>query len=200
MTEKTERGKVKQLVVDLACSPALSGEGVLDASSKRAVWEEFAAGHGGRFRVTTTRNQTYARLICSLPHAGSEVVFLEDDAKPLKLSYAIPRDDGFRFSLWPQDAMDAVAHFFGAQDIEVGDAEFDKAFVIKATSAPRVCHLLASARLRGLLLDKRFPFLGLDELDGPPSLRMTASRTIETQAELEALHAFFCEVIARLGV
>jgi hypothetical protein len=46
----------------------------------------------------------------------------------------------------------AVAKLFGAQDIELGDEAFDRAFVVKATS-PELAHTLFPASIRRVLLE-----------------------------------------------
>lgn len=58
---------------------------------------------------------------------------------------------GFQFRLDRQTGMSRVTKFFGAQDVEMGDAAFDDAFVVKTDDEARLRALL-TPRLRGALV------------------------------------------------
>ncbi len=45
----------------------------------------------------------------------------------------------------PAGILSAVAHVFGAQDVEVGDAAFDEALVVRSTDPERATRLLAAS-------------------------------------------------------
>ncbi|MBN1570112.1 MAG: hypothetical protein JXA73_19875 [Acidobacteria bacterium] len=40
--------------------------------------------------------------------------------------------DGFRFAVYRKNIFSGIGKFFGMQDIEVGDPEFDRDFILKA--------------------------------------------------------------------
>lgn len=42
----------------------------------------------------------------------------------------------------PQDLIETIGKFFGAQDIKIGNKEFDKRFMIKGNDELRIKHLL----------------------------------------------------------
>ena len=58
---------------------------------------------------------------------------------------------GFRFSIYPGTLLGSLGRLFGMQDIEVGDAEFDREYIIKGTDEKKVKALLASERIRQLI-------------------------------------------------
>jgi hypothetical protein len=60
--------------------------------------------------------------------------------------------DGFRFEISRTNIFTAVGLFFGMQDIEVGDSEFDRQFVVKSDDPEQVRKLLANPKLRELML------------------------------------------------
>ena len=51
--------------------------------------------------------------------------------------------EGFRFTIYRKSVFSGLGKMLGMQDIEVGDPEFDEAFIIKANNEPRVQHLFA---------------------------------------------------------
>jgi len=59
--------------------------------------------------------------------------------------------EGFRFTIYRKRILSELFKFFGMQDIEIGDAEFDEAFIIKGTDEARVQNLFADAKLRELI-------------------------------------------------
>ena len=59
--------------------------------------------------------------------------------------------EGFRFTIYRKGILSELCKFFGMQDIEVGDPEFDEAFIIKGTDETRVQNLFADAKLRELI-------------------------------------------------
>ena len=67
---------------------------------------------------------------------------------------------GFRFSIKRRSLMSDVAGWLGAQDIEVGEPEFDRQFVVQSNNEARVRELLRDSTLR-------------DQLDAQTSLSLT---------------------------
>ena len=57
--------------------------------------------------------------------------------------------EGFRFTIYRKSLFSDLGKLLGMQDIEVGDPEFDEAFIIKGNDEGRVQTLFADARLRG---------------------------------------------------
>ena len=182
------------------CRDALvtTTEGFLDTGRKKELWKGFSAAHGGDFKFKTTIDFAYTVFQLSVPFDDSEITFVESDTHPLKVSSILDPGDGFRFAIWPQDFVDAVMHIIGAQDVSIGDEEFDKAFVIKANDERRVKHLLESQEIRSFLLAGRYPFFGIESSEEGAQLRMTVNRTTETSGELDSLFSFFCTAIRRV--
>jgi len=58
---------------------------------------------------------------------------------------------GFRFDIYRKSVFSSIGKFFGMQDIEVGDPQFDVDFIVKSTDESRVRQLLGNARIRELL-------------------------------------------------
>src|SRR3954467_14365371 len=60
--------------------------------------------------------------------------------------------DGFRFTVYRKGLFSELGKLLGMQDIEVGEPEFDEAFILQGNDESRVRDLFAEAGLRSLAL------------------------------------------------
>jgi hypothetical protein len=58
---------------------------------------------------------------------------------------------GFRFVIYRKGPLSGLGKFFGMQDIEVGDPEFDEAFIIQGNDEETVHKLLGDPKLRDMI-------------------------------------------------
>lgn len=68
--------------------------------------------------------------------------------------------DNFLFTIYKQDIFSEIAKFFGMQDIEVGNADFDKTFVIKSNNPKQIIALLENPTVCNILL--KYPYAYFD--------------------------------------
>jgi hypothetical protein len=59
--------------------------------------------------------------------------------------------DGFRFTIYRKGFFNDLGKLLGIQDIEVGDPEFDEAFIIKGNDEGKVCALFANPKIRQMV-------------------------------------------------
>jgi hypothetical protein len=59
---------------------------------------------------------------------------------------------GFRFATYRKGPFSGMGKLFGMQDIEVGDPEFDEAFIIQGNDEETVRELFGNTRIRELML------------------------------------------------
>jgi hypothetical protein len=59
--------------------------------------------------------------------------------------------DGFRFTIYRKGLFSGLGKLLGMQDIEVGDPEFDRDFVIKGNDESKVLALFANPKIRQLI-------------------------------------------------
>jgi hypothetical protein len=64
---------------------------------------------------------------------------------------SITLSDNFRFELYREGFIRKIEKIFGAQDIEIGDPEFDKAFTIKSTNEFKIKALLRNKTIKSLI-------------------------------------------------
>jgi len=115
--------------------------------------------------------------------------------------------EGFRFTIYRKGFFSELGKLLGMQDIEVGDTEFDEAFIIKGNDVARVQNLFADARLRELV--KVQPTIRLDVKDsegwfGPKfpenvdELHFQVVGVIKDVGRLKSLFDLFAAVLEQL--
>ena len=73
----------------------------------------------------------------------------ESQATRLRAPYINP--EGFRFTLYRKRGFIDLGKLFGMQDIEVGDPDFDEAFIIKGTDESKVRELFSNFKIRQMI-------------------------------------------------
>ena len=122
--------------------------------SKNEIWRQLSAEIGGRFvdgrwtkgeKVEVRHGEWTLTLDTYVVSTGkSAVVFTR-----MRAPYVNP--DGFRFTIYRRGFFSDIAKWFGMQDIEIGDAAFDRDFIIKGKEPARVLSLFSDAGLRNLI-------------------------------------------------
>src|SRR4051812_21199842 len=59
--------------------------------------------------------------------------------------------EGFRFTIYRKGFFSELGKLLGMQDIEVGDPEFDEAFIVKGTDEPGVVTLFSDREIRRMI-------------------------------------------------
>ena len=115
--------------------------------------------------------------------------------------------DGFRFGIYRRHLFTDLAKWLGMQDIDVGDAPFDEAFVIQASDEQQVRALLADDSIRRLVAaqpDVSFLVRGDQgwfsriHPEGVDELYFQASGIVKDVDRLKELFALFGLVLDRL--
>jgi len=115
--------------------------------------------------------------------------------------------DGFRFRIYRASIFTPMGKFFGMQDVEIGDEEFDTEFVIKGNNESQLRRMFANPRLRELLrAEKSVHFEVCDDEgwfsqkfpEGVDELRFRALGTIKDIDRLKQLFDLFAETLHTL--
>lgn len=115
------------------------------ASAREGLWKSLLA-RGGLATMPWTGDRVQAR------HEGWLLV-LDSYRVPIerfehtRMVIALPKL-GFRFRVYEPDAFSWVSTLFGLLDIQIGDEEFDRRWVVKGNSASRIRELFADPDLR----------------------------------------------------
>ena len=124
-----------------------------------------------------------------------------------RIRTAYVSNDGLRFKIHRRGWFAELGKFFGRQDIQVGDPEFESNFIIQGNDETKVRQLFANARIRELILQQpsivfeikdnedifaqRFPS-DVDEL------YFEVTGTIEDVERLKSLFELFTQTLKQL--
>ena len=117
--------------------------------------------------------------------------------------------DGFRFTLYRSGIFSEIGEFLGFHDIEIGNEDFDKAFVIKSSDEEKVKELLAEPKILELIDQQpRFHLEVKDDEgwfrrnfpEGVDELYFRVPGVIKDIEQLKGLFEVFAEVLNRLCI
>ena len=102
--------------------------------------------------------------------------------------------EGFRFTIYRKNLFSKLGKLLGMQDIEVGDLEFDEAFIIKGNDESKVRDLFANPKIRQMIQDQ--PEIWLEIKDS--ELHFQVVGVIKNVEWLKALFDLFAAVLDQL--
>ena len=178
--------------------------------SKREIWRQLSEEIGATYvegrtfktdKVQVSHLQWTLTLDTYVVSTGkSTMVFTR-----MRAPYVNP--DGFRFNVYRKGVFSGIGKFFGMQDLEVADSEFDAAFIIKATDEGRIRQLLSNQRLRALISgqnDIQFSvkddegWFGPTFPEGVDELNFVVLGVIKDVERLKQLYELFAETLDEL--
>ncbi len=123
-------------------------------SNKDEVWRQLSQEIGAEFVEGGLRKGNKVQA-----HVGTWTITLDSYAVTTQHSHVTytrmrapyVNPEGFRFTIYRKGIFSDLGKLLGMQDVEVGDAEFDEAFIIKATDEYRVRDLFANAQIRKMV-------------------------------------------------
>jgi hypothetical protein len=114
---------------------------------------------------------------------------------------------GFRFTIHRKGFFSDLGKMFGMQDIEVGDPQFDDAFIIKGTDESKVREFFANRKVRELISAQPEVYLTVRDSEGwfgpkfpddVDELMFQVVGVIKDIARLKMLFDLFAEVLDQL--
>jgi len=116
--------------------------------SKTEIWRQLSEELGGTMtsswrgeKVQVQHEQWVLTLDTYVVMANNAPLFFTRMRAPFV------NPSAFRFSIRRRNVFSDIAAWLGAQDVEIGIAEFDQAFVVKSSNEPRVRELLRDGTL-----------------------------------------------------
>lgn len=115
--------------------------------------------------------------------------------------------DGFRFTIYRKNLFSGLGKLFAMQDIEIGDPEFDRDFIIKSNNEIKALALFSNEAIRRLI--KNQPSIRLEVKDdegwfgrsfpeGVDELYFQVTGVIKSVERLKTLYKLFSEVLNHL--
>jgi hypothetical protein len=162
-----------------------------------ARYEDRGFWNGGKFFQVQCGEWTVTMDVYTVSTGKTHQTFTR-----LRAPYVNP--DGFRFSVRRRHLFDGIGRLLGLQDVVIGHAAFDEAFVVKSNDEPKVRRLLRMPRIRELLeaqpsvqfqvcddegwFGRKFP-------DGTDELHFIAGGVVKDPALLKGMFALFAETL-----
>ena len=179
--------------------------------SREEIWRQLSAEIHGRYvegrgfwkgdRVEATHHSWTVTLDQYVVSTGEVTI----PYTRLRAPYVNTSD--FRFRIYRRSRLSGLGKLVGVQDIEIGDAGFDEAFIIQGRDAAKVRHLFSNQRIRELIAAQpeiefsvkddegwfgpRFP-------EGVDELHFLAHGIIKDVPRLKQVYELFAEVLDEL--
>jgi hypothetical protein len=176
--------------------------------STRTVWRQLSEDINARYvggwsgaKVQATHGEWTVTLDSYVVPVGKAMM----PFTRMRAPYVNP--EGFRFTIYRRSIFSGAGTWLGMQDIEIGDREFDDAFVIKGTHEGRVRALFASPRVRELIsaqprlhltVKDDEGWFGADFPDGVDELLFAVPGVIRDIDRLKQLYELFAETLEQL--
>ena len=174
--------------------------------SKDEVWRQLSQEIGAEFVEVGFWKGNKVQA-----HVGAWTVTLDstsdDKGSYTRIRAPYVNPEGFRFTIYRKSVFSDLCKLLGMQNIEIGDPEFDEAFVIKGNDEERVRALFANSKIRQMIQDQ--PKIRLEVKDsegwfGPKfpenvdELFFQVVRVIKDVERLKALFDLFASVLDQL--
>jgi hypothetical protein len=115
--------------------------------------------------------------------------------------------DGFRFTIYRKGLFSELGRLLGMQDIEIGDPEFDRDFIIKGNNEAQVLALFANPKIRQLIQAQPSIYLQVKDdegwfsqsfPEGVDELYFQVIGIIKDVERLKSLYELFAETLDHL--
>jgi hypothetical protein len=82
--------------------------------------------------IKQTISKDISSFSLEIPYRNTKLILTESDTKPLKVEIELKLNKKFEFNISFEDGIERILKFFGKQDIQIGDTEFDKKYLIQS--------------------------------------------------------------------
>jgi hypothetical protein len=118
------------------------------------IWQEFAKETNGTF----TEGYSWNSDSTTIEYKQWKIVFDhytlwsgKYSSKMTRVIAPITLNDNFKFEIYNEKLIRKIEKLFGAQDVEIGYPDFDKAFAIKSNNEHKIKTLLRNKEIRNLI-------------------------------------------------
>jgi hypothetical protein len=174
---------------------------------KYEAWEDLCHELGGEFVPGTLFKGAKVKLVRGPWTTVLDTVSQGEDGVYTRMRTPFHNPVGFRFQIYRKTLLSGLGKMLGMQDLEIGDPEFDEAFIIKSNDEDSVRELFGSPKVRRLIqaqprirleIKDNEGFFGTRFPDDVDELHFLATGVIKDRALLKALFELFAAVLDRL--
>jgi hypothetical protein len=115
--------------------------------------------------------------------------------------------DGFKFAVVRESFLSRIQKFLGARDIEIGDPDFDREYIVIGTDEGKARELFSNDKIRKTLALRRLEVFKIKEgqaaagsslLSTPDELHFIINDEYENKERLKSIFALFSETLDQL--
>ena len=118
------------------------------------IWQEFAKETNGTFKI----GYSWISDSTTIEYKSWEIIFDnytlwsgKYSAEMTRVIAPINLTDNFQFEIYREGFVRKIEKLFGAQDVEIGYSEFDKAFTIKSNNEFKIKTFLRNKEIRNAI-------------------------------------------------
>ncbi|TPG41628.1 DUF3137 domain-containing protein [Flavobacterium pectinovorum] len=122
------------------------------------IWQELAKETNGTF----TEGYSWRSDSTEIEYKNWKIIFDnyrlwsgKNSTQMTRVITPITLKDNFKFEIYREGFVRKIEKFFGAQDIEIGYPDFDKAFIIKSNNEFKIKTLLRNKEIRNLISSQK---------------------------------------------
>lgn len=178
------------------------------------VWKQFAKENNGTFIIAHDGNEDCVEIFYNDFKISFDnyihIIVVGSSSRSykftrVKVELILP--DNIKFKLLRQGFIDSIGKLFGAQDIVIGDKEFDKAILVKGNDEFKIQQLFSSDTLRNHILSQKDIRLEIVDTLGPfdekiqegnSLLYFISEEKIKSIEQLNSLYELFIELLNQL--
>ena len=178
--------------------------------SQSDIWSQVAHSIGGQFEEGGLLGKNELRY-----HSGQwELVldtFVVSTGQTMipftRMRAPFVNKDGLYFKIYPEGLSGRIGKFFGMQDIQIGDPQFDEGYMIKGNDELKIRSLLHSTRVKQLIeaqpsielqIKDDDGLFGASFTEGTDMLYFACAGVVKDPQVLKDLFELFCCVLDRL--
>ena len=177
MTDKTDNQ------INLLYEIFIKGQEYKNVLAKKELWKEIAKKLNGKFKIKQTISRDISTLILEIPYKNQMVVLTESDTRPLRSEINMDLKEPFELSISWEGGVEKIMKIFGSQDIQIGNQEFDKKYLIQSNNSSQTISILRD--LKDLILKLNIYIMNLHyEKSGQHKLLITKDRNSNTIDEI----------------
>lgn len=179
-----------------------------------AVWRQFSLENSGTVITGHFGNQDSVEII----YRNHKIIFdryihyqsvggQSHDRQFTRIRLEYRTSDDLRFGLTNQRFMESIGKLFGAQDIQIGDKEFDKKFMIKGNDEHKIKTLFSDQNIIDLILEQdslqleildKEGIFGEPIQDGHVLLYLISEKQVKEVVQLDLLLKLFRALVDQL--
>jgi len=192
MSENKDDAYLKQVFVTQT-------KGFKDVTTKHEIWQEVANEFDAELKVSHTTDNVFKIFRINIPYNNLEIKLSESDTQPLKFEISFTSILDFELIIGIEDSIDRLLKKLGKKELELGNEEFDKKYLINSHNPEITKKLITQDIIEGFIKSEVYSFAYTSDIKKQTSnLLSVISRTIEDKDKITDLIRLHMKIIDNL--